>query len=65
MTWRLMVAIVVSVAIGIALGVRLGAAQPQLTGRDGFLTGWRVIVQRNHACYSPYVDLKERTITCA
>ena len=55
--------LVLVVALAAWLGLYSVWAQPDLKG-NGFLTGWRVVVQRKDVCYSPYVDTKERTITC-
>ena len=60
-------------AVGFALGLGLGVAVtalagapgiPSVTGGDGKLNGWTVIVKHKAACKAPYVRVKEREIEC-
>ncbi len=60
-------------AAGFALGLGLGVAVtalagvpgiPSITGGDGKLNGWTVIVKHKTACKAPYVRVKEREIEC-
>ena len=55
-------------ALGLGLGVAVtalaGAGIPSVTGGDGKLNGWTVIVKHKTACKAPYVRVKEREIEC-
>ena len=57
-------------AAGFALGLGLGVAVtafagiPSITGGDGKLNGWTVIVKHKAACKAPYVRVQEREIEC-
>ena len=37
---------------------------PSVTGGDGKLNGWTVIVKHKPTCKAPYVRVKEREIEC-
>ncbi len=56
----------VGLAVGLVLGITLTALAgiPSVTGSNGNLNGWSVIVKHRIACKNPFVRVKEREIEC-
>lgn len=60
---------VASFILGLGLGAAMTALAgapgiPSITGGNGKLNGWTVIVKHKPTCKAPYVRVKEREIEC-
>jgi len=51
-------------ALGLALGMAGTAMAAQLTGSNGYITGWYVSIDGDTVCTDPYVWVSIREIEC-
>jgi len=57
---------VVGFALGLGMGIAVTAlaVSPLISGENGYLEGWSVIVKHRTACKSPFLRLADREIEC-
>lgn len=52
--------------LGFGMGIAVAgfAGIPQITGANGYLNGWTVLVKHKVACTRPFLRVSEREIEC-